>query len=193
MARRIALNLGQRTALANGGRGSFGNRGRGRGKGVGRKTDTEDTNEAVGNIPTSSEETQGKKSQATSKIREEKITIVDVPADDLAKTDVDLESHQTAGQDASEEPSRGRKRAREPEGEEDEKVEVVDSDMMRLMGFESFDTTKNKHVKGVDCFGISFKQKTEYRQYMNREGGFNRNLSPTRGDRKRIKISLKKK
>lgn len=65
--------------------------------------------------------------------------------------------------------------------------------MMRLMGFESFDTTKNKHVKGVDCFGISFKQKTEYRQYMNREGGFNRNLSPTRGDRKRIKISLKKK
>lgn len=60
-----------------------------------------------------------------------------------------------------------------------------------VMGFESFYSTKNKHVKGTDCYGIKFKQKTEYRQYMNREGGFNRELSPTRMEKKRIKLSLK--
>ena len=187
MARRIALNLGQRTALANGGRGSLGGRGRGRGRGIVQKIATQDTNETVGRLLTSSEEASGKKTSATSKIREEKTTIADFPAKDSGKTVNDRVL--TEKQDNSEELSRGRKRARETEGEE----EIPASDMMRLMGFESFNTTKNKHVKGIDCYGISFKQKTEYRQYMNREGGFNRNLSPTRGDRKRIKISLKKK
>lgn len=71
--------------------------------------------------------------------------------------------------------------------------EIYDDEIMNLMGFKSFESTKNKHVKGTDCYAIKFNQKTEYRQYMNRDGGFNRELSPTRLDKKKIKINLKKK
>ena len=71
--------------------------------------------------------------------------------------------------------------------------EIYDDEMMNLMGFKSFESTKNKHVKGTDCYAIKFNQKTEYRQYMNRDGGFNRELSPTRLDKKKIKMNLKKK
>lgn len=53
--------------------------------------------------------------------------------------------------------------------------------MKRLMGFVGFKSTKNTKVPGNDkLYGVRKDKKTEYRQYMNRVGGFNRQLSPTR-------------
>lgn len=74
----------------------------------------------------------------------------------------------------------------------------IQIDIKSIMGFDTFNSTKNKHVVGIDCYGVNLNQKVEYRQYMNRQGGFNRPLSPTRGDKKekskqaKIKLSLKK-
>lgn len=48
------------------------------------------------------------------------------------------------------------------------------------MGFTRFRSTKNTKVPGNDIYGVRKEKKTEYRQYMNRAGGFNRPLSPTR-------------
>lgn len=62
-----------------------------------------------------------------------------------------------------------------PEDETEEEM------MMRLMGFNSFKSTKNTKVPGNDKnYGVYKVKQTEYRQYMNRVGGFNRPLSPTR-------------
>lgn len=61
---------------------------------------------------------------------------------------------------------------------------VVDDDgmaaMQAMMGFGSFDTTKGKKVKGNNVGAVRKEKTTEYRQYMNRVGGFNRPLSPGR-------------
>jgi hypothetical protein len=86
---------------------------------------------------------------------------------------------------------RGRKRNMD-DFEAQDVEEIYDSDLMNVMGFRNFGTTKLKHVEGTDCSGFKFKQKTEYRQYINRDGGFNRELSPTRAEKKKIKMSLKK-
>lgn len=51
-----------------------------------------------------------------------------------------------------------------------------EQEMMKLMGFGNFDTTKGKHVKGNDVSAVNVLQKRKYRQYMNRKGGFNRPL-----------------
>lgn len=62
--------------------------------------------------------------------------------------------------------------------EEDEDSEA---EMQRVMGFKGFRSTKNTKVPGNDKnYGVYKAKKTEYRQYMNRTGGFNRPLSPTR-------------
>ncbi|RMZ91428.1 hypothetical protein DV736_g1329, partial [Chaetothyriales sp. CBS 134916] len=50
----------------------------------------------------------------------------------------------------------------------------------RMMGFTSFKTTQNTKVPGNQIYGVRKEKKTEYRQYMNRVGGFNRPLSPSR-------------
>lgn len=61
-------------------------------------------------------------------------------------------------------------------GAEDE----LAAQMKRVMGFAKFKTTKNTKVPGNDKnFGVRKEKKTEYRQYMNRVGGFNRPLSPS--------------
>ncbi|KAL4693859.1 hypothetical protein H8959_013124 [Pygathrix nigripes] len=58
------------------------------------------------------------------------------------------------------------------EGKTEEEIE-----MMKLMGFASFDSTKGKKVDGsVNAYAINVSQKRKYRQYMNRKGGFNRPL-----------------
>jgi len=63
-------------------------------------------------------------------------------------------------------------------GLEDEDEEAK---MQRLMGFKSFRSTKNTKVPGNDKnYGVNKVKKAEYRQYMNRTGGFNRPLSPSR-------------
>ncbi|OBT58467.1 hypothetical protein VE04_01516 [Pseudogymnoascus sp. 24MN13] len=68
------------------------------------------------------------------------------------------------------------------EGEEDDIVVEDDAmaAMQAMMGFGGFGTTKQKKVLGNDIGGIRKEKKTEYRQYMNRVGGFNRPLSPSR-------------
>merc|ERR1711974_550122 len=52
-------------------------------------------------------------------------------------------------------------------------------DMMAVMGFGNFDTTKNKKIKGNDVGDVNILAKRKYRQYMNRKGGFNRPLDYT--------------
>ncbi|KNC75684.1 hypothetical protein SARC_11795, partial [Sphaeroforma arctica JP610] len=64
-------------------------------------------------------------------------------------------------------------------GEEslDEGEVVEEADLMaKLMGFSSFDSTQGQHVPGTDVSGVIVKHKREYRQYMNRRGGFNKPL-----------------
>lgn len=54
-----------------------------------------------------------------------------------------------------------------------------DAAMAKMMGFSKFRSTKNTKVPGNDKnYGVRKVKKTEYRQYMNRVGGFNRLLSP---------------
>ncbi|KAF6022324.1 hypothetical protein EB796_019361 [Bugula neritina] len=49
-------------------------------------------------------------------------------------------------------------------------------EMMKLMGFGGFNSTKGKKVEGNDAGAVHVKLKRNYRQYMNRRGGFNRPL-----------------
>jgi len=62
--------------------------------------------------------------------------------------------------------------------EEDSDPEVAQ--MRAMMGFAVFKSTKNTKVPGNDVYMVRKEKKTEYRQYMNRVGGFNRPLSPSR-------------
>ena len=55
-----------------------------------------------------------------------------------------------------------------------------DAYMKAVMGFGGFKSTKNTKVPGNNWYGVRKEKKTEYRQYMNRVGGFNRPLSPGR-------------
>ncbi|RMZ75810.1 hypothetical protein DV737_g5113, partial [Chaetothyriales sp. CBS 132003] len=61
-------------------------------------------------------------------------------------------------------------------------LDEVDEEALlrRMMGFTSFKTTQNTKVPGNQIYGVRKEKKTEYRQYMNRVGGFNRPLSPSR-------------
>ncbi|ETN40665.1 uncharacterized protein HMPREF1541_04944 [Cyphellophora europaea CBS 101466] len=52
--------------------------------------------------------------------------------------------------------------------------------MRKVMGFSTFKTTQNTKVPGNQIYGVRKEKKTVYRQYMNRDGGFNRPLSPGR-------------
>lgn len=58
--------------------------------------------------------------------------------------------------------------------------DVEDIALRKLMGFTSFKSTHNTKVPGNQIYGVRKEKKTEYRQYMNRVGGFNRPLSPSR-------------
>ncbi len=58
------------------------------------------------------------------------------------------------------------------EGKDPEEIE-----MMKIMGFGNFETTKGKPIEGNDTnYGTAIVNKRKYRQYMNRKGGFNRPL-----------------
>ncbi|GME95146.1 hypothetical protein B5S28_g2676 [[Candida] boidinii] len=97
----------------------------------------------------------------------------------------EIESEPAAKESPNKEADNKKKDNEEEEEEEEEdEITVENDDMMKLMGFGGFGTTKNKKVDGTDCYGTYKPRKTEYRQYMNREKGFNRPLSPTRGDKK---------
>ena len=49
----------------------------------------------------------------------------------------------------------------------------------------AFASTKGQHVPGNDVGAVRVKTHREYRQYMNRRGGFNRPLDPERGHKQR--------
>jgi U4/U6.U5 tri-snRNP-associated protein 3 len=71
-----------------------------------------------------------------------------------------------------EEPQRGRA----------DWMDDEDWEMAQMMGFARFKSTKNTKVPGNDKnFGIRRDKQMTARQYMNRQGGFNRPLSPSRG------------
>lgn len=54
-------------------------------------------------------------------------------------------------------------------------------EMLKVMGFRMFRSTKNTKVPGNERnYGVFKTNELEYRQYMNRPGGFNRPLSPSR-------------
>lgn len=79
--------------------------------------------------------------------------------------------------------SRGRFDADPMDEDEEDDVVVEDDglgDMASMMGFGGFGTTKNQKVRGNNVGAVRKEKKTEYRQYMNRVGGFNRPLSPGR-------------
>lgn len=61
------------------------------------------------------------------------------------------------------------------EGKTEEEIE-----MLKVMGFAGFDSTKGKHIEDgkANAFAVNVQQKRKYRQYMNRKGGFNRPLDP---------------
>lgn len=64
-----------------------------------------------------------------------------------------------------------------PENMDDETWEIK-----KTMGFAGFKSTKNTKVPGNDKnYAVRRDKKMEARQYMNRQGGFNRPLSPSRG------------
>jgi U4/U6.U5 tri-snRNP-associated protein 3 len=69
--------------------------------------------------------------------------------------------------------------------EDAQKPEDMDDDtweMQKMMGFAGFKSTKNRKVPGNDKnYGVRKDKTMEARQYMNRQGGFNRPLSPSRG------------
>jgi len=68
--------------------------------------------------------------------------------------------------------------------EEVQKPEDMDEDtwqMKKMMGFTGFKSTQNQKVPGNDRnYGVRRDKTMEARQYMNRQGGFNRPLSPGR-------------
>ncbi|KAI0540181.1 hypothetical protein GGR58DRAFT_499382 [Xylaria digitata] len=92
------------------------------------------------------------------------------------------------GDSEEEEEKRGRRKTRENDGgedamDEDDDVAVEDNEMgamQAMMGFGGFGSTKGQKVAGNNAGAIYKAKKTEYRQYMNRVGGFNRPLSPGR-------------
>ncbi|PNS14450.1 hypothetical protein CAC42_3736 [Sphaceloma murrayae] len=61
--------------------------------------------------------------------------------------------------------------------EDDELLQEV----KQTMGFAGFKSSKNRKVPGNNKnYGVKKEKQTQYRQYMNRVGGFNRPLSPSR-------------
>ncbi|XP_030000130.1 U4/U6.U5 small nuclear ribonucleoprotein 27 kDa protein [Sphaeramia orbicularis] len=62
--------------------------------------------------------------------------------------------------------------AEDMQGKTEEEIE-----MMKLMGFGSFESSKGKKTDGsVNAYAVNVSMKRKYRQYMNRKGGFNRPL-----------------
>ncbi|CAL1616445.1 unnamed protein product [Knipowitschia caucasica] len=63
--------------------------------------------------------------------------------------------------------------AEDMEGKTEEEIEMI-----KLMGFGAFDSSKGKkrNDSSVHAHAINVSMKRKYRQYMNRKGGFNRPL-----------------
>ncbi|KAK4250377.1 hypothetical protein C7999DRAFT_29203 [Corynascus novoguineensis] len=105
------------------------------------------------------------------------------PRQQSTSTRENSQEHQQQHEDGERQQSRGRFDAEPMDEDEVEDVIVEDDgldDMAAMMGFGGFGTTKGKKVLGNNVGAARKEKKTQYRQYMNRVGGFNRPLSPTR-------------
>ncbi|KAF4628987.1 hypothetical protein G7Y89_g9163 [Cudoniella acicularis] len=93
-------------------------------------------------------------------------------------------AHEHDRMDVDSRNKRGGSKEKSEDVDDDDDELVVEDDgmaaMQAMMGFGSFNTTHQKKVLGNDISAVRKEKKTEYRQYMNRVGGFNRPLSPTR-------------
>ena len=67
-----------------------------------------------------------------------------------------------------------------PMDEDDPDMDDDAAAMQAMMGFGGFGSTKGKKIAGNNAGSVHREKTTEYRQYMNRQGGFNRPLSPSR-------------
>ncbi|KAJ5248880.1 hypothetical protein N7468_000331 [Penicillium chermesinum] len=76
--------------------------------------------------------------------------------------------------------NRGKSEEMDVDLPDDANEEDLDAFMRKRMGFSRFRSTKNTKVPGNQIYGVRKEKKVEYRQYMNRSGGFNRPLSPSR-------------
>ncbi len=95
------------------------------------------------------------------------------------------EESKNDSKDLKNEEERGRTTDRKSDSKEALTADDGQQDMMmQLMGFGSFDSTKGKHVAGVGSGGAKKNKRAHFRQYMNRDKGFNRNLSPERRKKK---------
>ncbi|KAI1104303.1 hypothetical protein F4804DRAFT_200652 [Jackrogersella minutella] len=93
------------------------------------------------------------------------------------------EEHEDRRRRAETPNSRNGAEAMDEDGDDDDVLVEDDgglSAMQAMMGFGGFGTTKNTHIPGNNAGMVRKEKKTEYRQYMNRVGGFNRPLSPSR-------------
>lgn len=73
----------------------------------------------------------------------------------------------------------------EPPAEPNALAHLTEEEQLQaLLGFGGFDSTKGKPVedngKGVATGAVRKEKKRQYRQYMNRRGGFNRPLENTK-------------
>merc|ERR1712093_841339 len=98
---------------------------------------------------------------------------------------VNGQDHERMDVDAEEQPAKKGKKGKKAAKpiEEDDDLIVEDDGMaamQAMMGFGGFGTTHQQKVAGNDIYAVRKEKKTEYRQYMNRVGGFNRPLSPSR-------------
>ncbi|ODV89664.1 hypothetical protein CANCADRAFT_46078 [Tortispora caseinolytica NRRL Y-17796] len=68
-----------------------------------------------------------------------------------------------------------------PRSSKDDNIQVIvekDDTIKSVMGFSKFKSTKGKQVPGNSQGGVYRAMQLQYRQYMNRPEGFNRQLSP---------------
>lgn len=177
MARRMAINLGQRIATNNGSNGR-------QRQPHGQRPAKTKLNEDQSMLDTAQNDSTNTSNKSSTKIPS--------LANSVKKG---LEKDLAAGLDLGlpEQESRGVKRGREVEEEDLTSVpsSVDPNVLLQTMGFDSFDTTKNKHVIGVDCYGININKKVEYRQYLQKKKRFNAEESDKQ--REKIKLNIKKK
>ncbi|KAI6251141.1 hypothetical protein HI914_00617 [Erysiphe necator] len=101
------------------------------------------------------------------------------PTQDFDQMDIDGDNSKKIKNSRS-----AKNKAAEPQEEEEILVEEDGLSMMKtMMGFSNFGTTHQKKVPGNNVSAVRKEKKTEYRQYMNRVGGFNRPLSPSHPSR----------
>lgn len=104
--------------------------------------------------------------------------------DDRRKKDKRSRSPKRKEKDRSRSKRRRRERSESSSSEDDKPghKKNISQDMteeqlmMTMMGFGSFDTSKAKDHSNTDLSDVKRATKRQYRQYMNRRGGFNRPL-----------------